>query len=105
MDGMTFGFGAGLAGLAGATVPLVDKLNPNVGQSYIVDSFMVVVVGGVGKLIGAITAGMSLGFLTQYIEPWLGAIYGKLAVLAMIIVFLQRRPSGLFPHRGRAAEE
>ncbi|HEX4997014.1 MAG TPA: urea ABC transporter permease subunit UrtB [Terriglobia bacterium] len=105
MDGMTFGFGTGLAGLAGATVPLFDKLNPNIGQGYIVDSFMVVVVGGVGKLIGAITAGMSLGFLTQYVEPWLGAIYGKLAVLGLIIVFLQRRPSGLFPHRGRAAED
>jgi urea transport system permease protein len=105
MDGMTFGFGTGLAGLAGATVPLFDKLNPNIGQGYIVDSFMVVVVGGVGKLIGAITAGMSLGFQTQYIEPWLGAIYGKLAVLGLNILFLQRRPSGLFPHRGRSTEE
>jgi urea transport system permease protein len=105
VDGMTFGLGTGLAGLAGATVPLFDKLNPNLGQGFIVDSFMVVVVGGVGKLIGAITAGMSLGFLTKYTEPWLGAIYGKLAVLGLIILFLQRRPSGLFPHRGRAAED
>jgi urea transport system permease protein len=105
IDGMTFGFGTGLAGLAGAAVPLFDKLNPNMGQSYVVDSFMVVVVGGVGKLAGAITAGASLGFITKYIEPWLQAVYGKLAVLGLIILFLQWRPSGLFPHRGRAAEE
>lgn len=105
IDGMTFAFGAGLAGLAGAIVPLFDKLNPNMGQSYVVDSFMVVVVGGVGKLAGAITAGSALGFLTKYIEPWLQAVYGKLAVLGLIIVFLQWRPSGLFPHRGRLAEE
>ena len=104
IDGLTFGFGTGLAGLAGAIVPLFDKLNPNMGQGYVVDSFMVVVVGGVGKLAGAITAGFSLGFLTKYIEPWLEAVYGKLAVLALIILFLQWRPSGLFPDRGRTAE-
>jgi urea transport system permease protein len=105
IDGLTFGFGAGLAGLAGAIVPLFDKLNPNMGQSYVVDSFMVVVVGGVGKLAGAITAGGALGFLTKYIEPFLEAVYGKLAVLGLIILFLQWRPSGLFPHRGRLAED
>jgi urea transport system permease protein len=105
IDGLTFGFGAGLAGLAGAIVPLFDKLNPNMGQSYVVDSFMVVVVGGVGKLAGAITAGGALGFLTKYIEPYLEAVYGKLAVLGLIILFLQWRPSGLFPHRGRLAED
>jgi urea transport system permease protein len=105
IDGLTFGFGAGLAGLAGAIVPLFDKLNPNMGQSYVVDSFMVVVVGGVGKLAGAITAGGALGFLTKYIEPFLEAVYGKLAVLGLIILFLQWRPSGLVPHRGRLAED
>jgi urea transport system permease protein len=105
VDGLTFGFGAGLAGVAGAIVPLFDKLNPNMGQSYVVDSFMVVVVGGVGKLAGAITAGGALGFLTKYIEPWLEAVYGKLAVLGLIILFLQWRPSGLFPHRGRLSED
>ena len=105
IDGLTFGFGTGLAGLAGAVVPLFDKLNPNMGQGYVVDSFMVVVVGGVGQLAGAITAGMSLGFATKYIEPWLQAVYGKLAVLGLIILFLQWRPSGLFPDRGRLAEE
>ncbi|HET9215403.1 MAG TPA: urea ABC transporter permease subunit UrtB [Terriglobia bacterium] len=105
IDGLTFGFGAGLAGVAGAIVPLFDKLNPNMGQGYVVDSFMVVVVGGVGKLAGAITAGGALGFLTKYIEPFLEAVYGKLAVLGLIILFLQWRPSGLFPHRGRLAED
>jgi urea transport system permease protein len=105
IDGMTFGLGAGLAGLAGAVVPLYDKLNPNMGQSYVVDSFMVVVVGGVGKLAGAIVAGTGLGFMTKYIEPFLEAVYGKLAVLALIILFLQWRPSGLFPDKGRLAED
>lgn len=105
IDGMTFGLGAGLAGLAGAVVPLYDKLNPNMGQGYVVDSFMVVVVGGVGKLAGAIVAGGGLGFLTKYLEPFLEAVYGKLAVLGLIILFLQWRPSGLFPDRGRLAEE
>jgi urea transport system permease protein len=105
IDGLTFGLGAGLAGLAGAVVPLYDKLNPNMGQSYIVDSFMVVVVGGVGKLAGAIVAGGGLGFLTKFIEPWLQAVYGKLAVLGIIILFLQWRPMGIFPERGRLAED
>jgi urea transport system permease protein len=105
IDGMTFGLGAGLAGLAGAVVPLYDKINPNMGQSYVVDSFMVVVVGGVGKLAGAVVAGGGLGFLTKYLEPWLQAVYGKLAVLGMIIIFLQWRPSGIFPDRGRLAED
>ena len=105
IDALTFSFGAGLAGLAGTVVPLFDKLNPNLGQSYIVDSFMVVVVGGVGKLLGVISAGAGLGFLTKYIEPWLEAVYGKLAVLGLIILFLQWRPSGLFPPKGRLAED
>jgi urea transport system permease protein len=105
IDGLTFGLGTGLAGLAGAVVPLFDKLNPGMGQGYVIDSFMVVVVGGVGQLAGAITAGMSLGFATKYIEPWLQAVYGKLAVLGLIILFLQWRPSGLFPDRGRLADD
>ena len=105
VDGMTFGLGAGLAGLAGAVVPLYDKINPNMGQSYIVDTFMVVVVGGVGKLAGAVVAGSGLGFMTKYLEPWLEAVYGKLAVLAFVVMFLQWRPSGLFPDRGRLAED
>lgn len=103
IDGMTFAVGTGLAGLAGAVVPLYDRLNPGMGQGYVVDSFMVVVLGGVGKLAGAIVAGTGLGFLTKAIEPWLQAVYGKLAVLAFIMLCLQWRPSGLFPERGRVA--
>ena len=105
VDALTFSFGTGLAGLAGTAVPLFDNLNPNLGQNYIVDSFMVVVVGGVGKLLGVISAGAGIGFLTKYIEPWLQAVNGKLAVLGLIILFLQWRPSGLFPPKGRAEEE
>jgi len=105
IDALTFSFGTGLAGLAGTAVPLFDNLNPNLGQGYIVDSFMVVVVGGVGKLLGVISAGAGIGFLTKYIEPWLQAVYGKLFVLGLIILFLQWCPSGLFPPKGRAEEE
>ena len=97
IDALTFSFGAGLAGLAGTAVPLFDKLNPNLGQSYIVDSFMVVVVGGVGKLLGVISAGAGLGFLTKYIEPWLEAVYGKLAVLALIILIPPMASIGALP--------
>jgi urea transport system permease protein len=108
VDGMTFGLGAGLAGLAGVAVPLFDKINPQMGQGYIVDSFMVVVVGGVGKLIGSIVAGLGMGFITKYLEPMIpgtgSVIYTKIIVLLLIIAILQKRPSGLFPARGRLAE-
>ncbi|MDB5303345.1 MAG: hydrophobic amino acid transporter family, permease protein, partial [Phycisphaerales bacterium] len=113
VDGFTFALGAGLAGLAGVAVPLYNKINPSIGQEYIVDSFMVVVVGGVGKLAGAVWAGLGLGFLGKYIEPILGAVpwlasgasvIGKVLVLALIIIFLQRRPQGLFPPKGRVAD-
>jgi urea transport system permease protein len=113
VDGFTFALGAGLAGLAGVAVPLYNKINPSIGQEYIVDSFMVVVVGGVGKLAGAVWAGLGLGFLGKYIEPILGSVpwlasgasvIGKVLVLALIIIFLQRRPQGLFPPKGRAAD-
>ncbi|MDB5299795.1 MAG: Urea transporter permease subunit UrtB, partial [Phycisphaerales bacterium] len=113
VDGFTFALGAGLAGLAGVAVPLYNKINPSIGQEYIVDSFMVVVVGGVGKLAGAVWAGLGLGFLGKYIEPILGSVpwlasgasvIGKVLVLALIIIFLQRRPQGLFPPKGRVAD-
>ena len=108
VDGLTFAFGAGLAGLAGVAVPMFDKINPNMGQGYIVDSFMVVVVGGVGNLAGVVLAGSGLGFLSKYLEPLIGgtggAIYGKIAVLGLIVLFLQWRPSGLFPAKGRLAD-
>jgi urea transport system permease protein len=105
VDGLTFALGTGLAGLAGCVIPLYDKINPGMGQGYVVDSFMVVVLGGLGKLAGVIIGGVGLGFLTKFIEPFLQAVYGKAAVLAMIIIFLQWRPSGLFPSKGRFADE
>lgn len=110
VDGLTFAFGAGLAGLAGVAVPMYDNINPEMGQRYIVDCFMVVVVGGVGKLAGAIWAGLGLGFVGKYLEPILGSIkstssgasvLGKVFVLVGIIAFLQWRPQGLFPPKGR----
>ena len=113
VDGFTFAFGAGLAGLAGVAVPLYNKINPGVGQEYTVDCFIVVVVGGVGKLAGAIWAGLGLGFLTKYLEPLLGSVgslasgasvIGKVLVLLMVIAFLQWRPQGLFPPKGRSAD-
>jgi urea transport system permease protein len=113
VDALTFAFGTGLAGLAGVAVPMYNKINPSIGQEYIVDSFMVVVVGGVGKLAGAIIAGLGLGFLNKYIEPILqsvpslasgATVLGKVIVLALIVIFLQFRPTGLFPPKGRMAD-
>jgi urea transport system permease protein len=113
MDAFTFAFGAGLAGLAGVAVPLYNKINPSIGQEYIVDSFMVVVVGGVGKLIGAIVAGLGIGFLGKYLETILSSfsafrssasVFGKVFVLGLIVLFLQYKPSGLFPPKGRNAD-
>jgi urea transport system permease protein len=105
VDGLTFGLGTGLAGLAGCVIPLYDKINPGMGQGYVVDSFMVVVLGGLGKLAGVIVGGVGLGFLSKFIEPFLQAVYGKAVVLAMIVLFLQWRPAGLFPSQTRLADE
>ena len=105
IDAFTFAFGTGLAGLAGCALVLFDKLNPQMGQSYVVDSFMVVIVGGVGKLYGVLAAGCGLGFLSKYIEPWLQAVYGKVVVLLLIIAFIQRWPTGLFADKGRLADD
>jgi len=113
IDGLTFAIGAGLAGLAGVAVPLYNKINPEIGQEYIVDSFMVVVVGGVGALGGVVWAGLGLGFINKYLEPLLekipsiasgASVIGKVLVLALIIAFLQWRPQGLFPPKGRMAD-
>jgi urea transport system permease protein len=104
VDATTFAFGAGLAGLAGCALTQIGNVGPSLGQNYIVDSFMVVVTGGVGKLAGTILASAGLGGLTKGIEPALGAVFGKVAILIGIILFLQRRPAGLFATRGRNAE-
>ncbi|MEM7257566.1 MAG: urea ABC transporter permease subunit UrtB [Pseudomonadota bacterium] len=103
IDAMTFGLGAGIAGVAGVALSQLTNVGPNMGQAYIVDSFMVVVFGGVGNLWGTLLAGLSLGVANKFLEPWVGAVVAKIVVLVFIIVFIQRYPRGLFPQRGRAA--
>ncbi len=105
VDALTFGLGSGIAGLAGVALSLLTNVGPNLGQAYIIDSFMVVVFGGVGNLWGALVAGMSLGVINKLLEPWAGAVLAKILVLVFIILFIQKRPRGLFPQRGRAAED
>jgi urea transport system permease protein len=104
VDAMTFGLGSGIAGVAGVALSQLTNVGPNLGQSYIVDSFMVVVFGGVGSLWGTLTAGTSLGVVSKLLEPGVGAVLAKILVLVFLIVFIQRRPRGLFPQKGRAAE-
>ncbi|MBD0305917.1 MAG: urea ABC transporter permease subunit UrtB, partial [Nitrospiraceae bacterium] len=104
VDAYTFAFGSGLAGLAGCALTLVGNVEPGLGQNYIVDSFMVVVTGGVGKLAGTILASLGIGGLNKLLEPSFGAVYGKVLILILVILFLQRRPSGLFAMKGRHAE-
>ena len=104
VDMMTFGLGAGIAGVAGVALSQLTNVGPNLGQGYIVDSFMVVVFGGVGNLWGTLVAGLSLGVINKFIEPMAGAVVAKILVLVFIILFIQKWPRGLFPQRGRAAE-
>ena len=104
VDAMTFGLGSGIAGVAGVALSQLTNVGPNLGQSYILDSFMVVVFGGVGNLWGTLIGGMSLGILNTLLEPYAGAVLGKILVLVTLILFIQRRPRGLFPQAGRAAE-
>ena len=104
VDSLTFALGAGVAGLAGVALSQLTNVGPNLGQAYIVDSFMVVVFGGVGSLWGTFVGGMTLGVVNKLMEPWAGAILAKVVVLVGLILFIQRRPRGLFPQRGRAAE-
>ena len=104
VDALTFGLGSGVAGLAGVALSQIDNVSPNLGQAYIIDSFMVVVFGGVGNLWGTLVGALSLGVLNKFLEPFAGAVLGKIVVLVVIIAFIQRRPRGLFPVRGRAAE-
>ena len=104
VDAMTFGLGSGIAGVAGVALSQLTNVGPNLGQSYIIDSFMVVVFGGVGNLWGALIGGMSLGIVNKLLEPYSGAVLAKIFVLVALILFIQRRPQGLFPQTGRAAE-
>jgi urea transport system permease protein len=104
VDAMTFGLGSGIAGVAGVALSQFTNVGPNLGQSYIIDSFMVVVFGGVGNLWGTLVGGLSMGVVDQLLEPYAGAVLAKIVVLVALIVFIQRWPRGLFPQTGRAAE-
>ena len=105
VDTLAFGLGAGIAGLGGCALSQVANVGPAMGQGYIVDSFMVVVLGGVGQLAGAVTAAMGLGIMTKILEGWSGAVVAKILVLVFIIAFIQKRPQGLFAIKGRFVED
>jgi len=104
VDALTFGLGSGIAGVAGVALSQLTNVNPNLGQSYIIDSFMVVVFGGVGNLWGAMVGGMSMGVVNELLEPYSGAVLAKIFVLVALILFIQSRPRGLFPPTGRASD-
>ncbi len=104
VDALTFGLGSGIAGIAGVALSQIDNVSPNLGQSYIIDSFMVVVFGGVGNLWGTLVGAMTLGIANKFLEPYAGAVLGKIAVLVFIILFIQKRPRGMFALKGRAVE-
>ena len=104
VDALTFGLGSGIAGIAGVALSQLTNVGPNLGQAYIIDSFLVVVFGGVGNLWGTLVGAMSLGVFNKFIEPVTGAVLAKIFVLVFIILFIQKKPRGLFPQKGRAAE-
>ena len=104
VDMWTFGLGSAIAGLGGVALSQIGNVGPELGQSYIVDSFMVVVLGGVGKLAGTVVAALGLGVVNKFLEPVSGAVLGKIFVLGFLILFIQRRPQGIFALKGRAAE-
>ncbi|HEX9647051.1 MAG TPA: urea ABC transporter permease subunit UrtB [Alphaproteobacteria bacterium] len=104
IDALTFGLGCGVAGIAGVALSQIDNVSPNLGRGYIVDSFMVVVFGGVGNLWGTLVGALTLGVVNKFLEPLAGAVLGKIFVLVAIILFIQKRPRGMFALRGRAAE-
>ena len=104
VDALTFGLGSGIAGIAGVALSQLTNVGPNLGQAYIIDSFMVVVFGGVGNLWGTLVGAMSLGVANKMIEPMAGAVLAKIIVLVAIILFIQKRPRGLFALKGRAVE-
>ncbi|QRM30983.1 urea ABC transporter permease subunit UrtB [Microvirga sp. VF16] len=104
IDALAFGLGSGVAGIAGVALSQIDNVSPNLGQGYIIDSFMVVVFGGVGNLWGTLVGAMTLGIANKLLEPYAGAVLGKIVLLIAIILFIQRRPRGLFALKGRAVE-
>ena len=104
VDALTFGLGSGIAGIAGVALSQLTNVNPNLGQSYIIDSFLVVVFGGVGNLWGSMVGGVSMGVVNELLEPYAGAVLAKIFVLIALILFIQRRPRGLFPPTGRSSE-
>jgi urea ABC transporter, permease protein UrtB len=104
IDAMTFGLGSGIAGIAGVALSQIENVSPNLGQGYIIDSFMVVVFGGVGNLWGTLVGALTLGVANKFLEPYAGAVLGKILVLVFIILFIQKRPRGLFALKGRAIE-
>ncbi|MFR9597385.1 MAG: urea ABC transporter permease subunit UrtB, partial [Rikenellaceae bacterium] len=105
IDMITFMFGSGLAGVAGCAITLIGNVVPNMGQTYIVDSFLVVVTGGVGKLAGCAISGLGIGVLSKFFEAGFEAVYGKVLILLFIIIFLQYRPKGLFADKGRIGDD
>lgn len=104
IDALTFGLGSGVAGMAGVALSQIDNVSPNLGQGYIIDSFMVVVFGGVGNLWGTVISALTLGVANKFLEPLAGAVLGKIVVLLALILFIQRKPRGLFPVKGRFVE-
>jgi urea transport system permease protein len=105
VDAITFGLGSGIAGVAGVALSQLTNVGPNLGQAYIIDSFVVVVFGGVGNLWGSLIGGLSMGIANKLLEPFAGAVLSKILLLVALIVFIQTRPRGLFPQTGRAAED
>jgi urea transport system permease protein len=104
IDALTFALGSGIAGLAGVALSQIDNVSPNLGQGYIIDSFLVVVFGGVGNLWGTLVGALALGVGNKFLEPYAGAVLGKIALLVLVILFIQKRPRGLFALKGRAVE-
>lgn len=104
VDAMTFGLGSGIAGIAGVALSQIDNVSPNLGQNYIIDSFMVVVFGGVGNLWGTFVSALALGVTNKFLEPWAGAVLAKIVILVLLILFIQKRPRGLFALKGRAVD-
>ena len=104
VDMLAFGLGSGIAGLGGVALSQVGNVGPDLGQSYIIDSFLVVVLGGVGQLAGSVFAAFGLGVANKILEPQIGAVLGKILILALIILFIQKRPQGLFALKGRVID-